>query len=630
MSAITNTFFNSSVLYDYDTLGRIVQRTVNGAPHMFTYDALSRLTSETNGLGLFAYTYLSNVSGRVKRVTYPNQTSANFEYYPANNERRLKKIWYDDDRVSYDPVLMSSHEYEYSPVGNITSWIQKRRDHANPNQVNQNNHTFAYDPINQLTSALQKRNNVTVNQYGYTYDKAGNRTKETVNSDVRGYGYNWLNQLLGVQTEENTGMIRFKGSVDKPSFVKVNGLPVYLAANNTFETYLQGQKGMNEVTVEATETLWGNTRRNKYSFNQTDDLLKLSHTYDADGNLTYDGTRTFTWDAKNQLTRITHADGTKTEFTYDGRGRRIKQVEKDKYGNITDEKRLFWVNGNQPFEERSSTNTVLKRYFAQGEHEVNSSGAAINKVFYEKDHLGSVRGLVNNNFTSQTVYDYDPYGRRTKVSGSLDTVVGYTGHHWHAKSGLYLTWFRQYNPETGRWLSRDPIEERGGINLYGYVGNNVTNLRDPRGAEPQGFLDNKVYRFLYTGDANASDEVYDAAMDAAGEYTYCYIKCMGDWNKQAYALVAGIAVTPIPKALTPYTQQAGALDATSKTRLAAIGSRKLLGGKSPITKCLSKAAGGIKNAVKIPAVRVGLAALVPAMELGFAYDCMKCCMEEQE
>jgi RHS repeat-associated protein len=61
------------------------------------------------------------------------------------------------------------------------------------------------------------------------------------------------------------------------------------------------------------------------------------------------------------------------------------------------------------------------------------------------------------------------------------TVAGYTGHHEHAKSGLVLTWHRAYDPETGRWLSRDPIAEEGGINLYGYVGNNPINLWDPLG-----------------------------------------------------------------------------------------------------------------------------------------------------
>ena len=46
---------------------------------------------------------------------------------------------------------------------------------------------------------------------------------------------------------------------------------------------------------------------------------------------------------------------------------------------------------------------------------------------------------------------------------------------------LVLAPYRAYDPELGRWISRDPIEEAGGLNLYGYVGNNVVNAVDRLG-----------------------------------------------------------------------------------------------------------------------------------------------------
>ena len=70
-------------------------------------------------------------------------------------------------------------------------------------------------------------------------------------------------------------------------------------------------------------------------------------------------------------------------------------------------------------------------------------------------------------------------------SSSINSAVGYTGHHHHAKSGLLLTWFRAYDADSGRWLSADPIGEIGGINLYGYVLNNPVNWADPLGLETQ-------------------------------------------------------------------------------------------------------------------------------------------------
>lgn len=78
-------------------------------------------------------------------------------------------------------------------------------------------------------------------------------------------------------------------------------------------------------------------------------------------------------------------------------------------------------------------------------------------------------------------YDYDPYGQRTKLSGTADADFGYAGSYHHAPSGLNLTLYRAYDPALGRWLSRDPIGEHGGVNSYGYVGNEPLGRVDPLG-----------------------------------------------------------------------------------------------------------------------------------------------------
>jgi len=79
-------------------------------------------------------------------------------------------------------------------------------------------------------------------------------------------------------------------------------------------------------------------------------------------------------------------------------------------------------------------------------------------------------------------YSYDPYGRRTVLSGSAaDSDFGYTGHFSHQASGLALAPYRAYDADIGRWISRDPIGLSDGSNLYGYVENNPVNLVDPLG-----------------------------------------------------------------------------------------------------------------------------------------------------
>lgn len=87
-------------------------------------------------------------------------------------------------------------------------------------------------------------------------------------------------------------------------------------------------------------------------------------------------------------------------------------------------------------------------------------------------------------------YDYDPYGKPTSTrvfewaGGSPRADYRYAGLFYHAPSGLYLTHYRVYDPITARWLSRDPIGETGGINLYGYVDGNPISFTDPLGLYP--------------------------------------------------------------------------------------------------------------------------------------------------
>ena len=65
--------------------------------------------------------------------------------------------------------------------------------------------------------------------------------------------------------------------------------------------------------------------------------------------------------------------------------------------------------------------------------------------------------------------DYSAYGSVVAQSGLMPSV-GYAGMWQHHDSGINLTWYRGYQPVAGRWLYRDPIEEDGGLNLFGYVG----------------------------------------------------------------------------------------------------------------------------------------------------------------
>ena len=175
----------------------------------------------------------------------------------------------------------------------------------------------------------------------------------------------------------------------------------------------------------------------------------------------------------NRLVTIIYAGGTKTRFSYDGMNRWVRLTEETAGGTVTGEKRFVW-EGMTLAEERDASNAVTRRFFAEGEQ----IGGTPYLVF--RDHLGSVREMTTPTGTVAARYDYDPYGRRTKLSGALEADFGYTGHYHHAPSNLTVAPFRFYDPDM-RWLSRDPIEEEGGMNLYGYCGGGPLGAADPSG-----------------------------------------------------------------------------------------------------------------------------------------------------
>lgn len=184
--------------------------------------------------------------------------------------------------------------------------------------------------------------------------------------------------------------------------------------------------------------------------------------------------RTFAWDAEDRLVAIDYA-GTnlRTEFRYDGLGRCVRIVEKDGAA-VTDDRHYVWCDFVRCEERAADGSTVLRRFFPQGEE------IAGQPFLHFRDHLGSVRDVTDET-TVRARYRYDPWGRRTKLSGDVDAARGFTGHFTHVPSGLALAPFRAYDANLGRWLSRDPIGEAGGLNLYAYAANRPALQRDVLG-----------------------------------------------------------------------------------------------------------------------------------------------------
>jgi len=244
-------------------------------------------------------------------------------------------------------------------------------------------------------------------------------------------------------------------------------------------------------------------------------------TYDVVGNLisnvTATITNTYRWDARHELVEWQEVSATQTnksQWSYNGFGQRVQEISYTNGVAVTTNK-FLWAGGTQPVEQRDASGaTVLKRYYGQGMQIVSGSDAGT--YFYQRDHLGSVRAMTDSTGNLRGVWDYDPFGRVSNnlvTSNAVDSDFKFTGHFYHVKSKLHLTLYRAYDADTGRWISRDPIGENGGINLYGYCLNDPINCVDLLGLDitelsrkTHGYLGLADHYFLFVDNTGIVDK----------------------------------------------------------------------------------------------------------------------------
>ncbi|MBU1043186.1 MAG: RHS repeat-associated core domain-containing protein [Candidatus Omnitrophica bacterium] len=101
--------------------------------------------------------------------------------------------------------------------------------------------------------------------------------------------------------------------------------------------------------------------------------------------------------------------------------------------------------------------------------------------YYHQDALQSVTVITDGFANKSATYEYDVYGKIKDKTGSFDNEITYTGRWLDSDTELYYYRARWYDADAGRFISRDPIGTRGGINLYGYVDGNPIILIDPTG-----------------------------------------------------------------------------------------------------------------------------------------------------
>jgi RHS repeat-associated protein len=226
--------------------------------------------------------------------------------------------------------------------------------------------------------------------------------------------------------------------------------------------------------------------------------------YDLDGNMMYDGTWGYAWDGENRLVglspAVTNAGAKRLGFGYDFMSRRVwKAVEvwDGTSWSTTVTVTYAYDDWNLVAERRS--NESFTRFYVwgldlsgtlQGAGGIGGLLAGLKTdlpadlTYYHADANGNITTLLATNGIPLASYVYDPFGNPITATGPLadDNPFRFSSKYTDGESGLVYYGYRFYSSEMGRWQSKDPIDEAGGLNLYVFVINNPFSHFDYLGA----------------------------------------------------------------------------------------------------------------------------------------------------
>ena len=203
-----------------------------------------------------------------------------------------------------------------------------------------------------------------------------------------------------------------------------------------------------------------------------------------------------------------------------------RRIFKKVYSGETLEKHLRFVyDGYKLIEERDAlnSNALVRRYVWQPESLDRDvpltvyDASAEKTYYYHTDANKNVTELSDENGEVVAHYEYSPFGSLTKTTAAYaaSNPFRFSSEYFDEETGLVYYNYRYYNPELGRWISRDPIEEQGGYNLYGMIGNNPLYGWDELGFEVNATYDKSTGKLTVTD--NTSGQTVTADVESGGK-----------------------------------------------------------------------------------------------------------------
>ncbi|MGC1119670.1 MAG: RHS repeat-associated core domain-containing protein [Candidatus Methanofastidiosia archaeon] len=441
---------DQTVSFFYDANGnrtRMVDNALSTGDYVqYGYDAWNRLITETRHLSERSYTvsYQYDDASRVTKVTYPDGMEVLYSYDDLNRMTEIER--YVDG--SHDEILLTNVQYD-------TESLLTQYDYGNGLQA-----MFTHDSNHRILTLDVKQGETAYLDLDYTWDSDSNiaqlvnswkDTNEDWNSDTESYWYDGLDRLVDASSTSWSHSY----SYDK-------------AGNRT---------GKDGIT---------------YSINAVNQVTGLSDgtvfSYDENGNMVGKMKGSDTWeymyDSSNGLTRVEKNDMTIGEYVYDGNGRRILVIE-----NSTET--VYVYSGLNVLYEETATGTANYVYGPTGRLAKKTTIEDESHMFYyHTDHLGSTRLVTDESADIVVSTRFEPFGENTSPG---EESYLFTGKE-QDETGLYYYGARYYDPELGRFTTRDPLAgdktNPQSLNLYGYCVNNPLKLTDPTGMFFKLCLDN--------------------------------------------------------------------------------------------------------------------------------------------
>lgn len=455
----------------YDADGNVTSvKDARGNTTSFTYDPMNRLVSRTDTLGRSDSRSYDTNGNLLKYVDRRGQTSL-FAY---DNLGRLQTETYSDATVTRAYDFSGQLEQVTDSAAGVFTFDRdlagRLLGSTSPNGAVK----YTYDGRGFMAS----RQVVGQPAVSYTYDSAGNLSSATLPQASASFTYTARNELANITRLNGvSSAYAYDNDARLTSITHAKGATTLDAESYAYDAV--GNRS-SRATAIGQPLITQATVNQHNANNQMTQYGSVINSYDANGNLVQEaGGNTYVWDGRNRLKSITEANGQTTTFVYDFAGNLITQTIT---GSSTTLTKGFVLDDltNLAYEAASdgtSYSVLSGRSIDSHMAVVQSTGPvqyalsdAINSTVATTDEAGAI----------QSSFSYEPFGQTTTSSSF---PFQFTGRMPVSSTTDYYR-ARFYSSQTGRFVSEDPIGFHGGdSNLYRYVGNAPTRLRDPLGLQ---------------------------------------------------------------------------------------------------------------------------------------------------